>query len=128
MIKQEARSVPTAWLETPMDDPLHHRDHLEQHVLAFGEPIAPEQLPDSLAWRVWQPVTQRLYDWAWAPHRAYLYCRLDDAYGRGGLWRLPFRCELRRHWHVVQRHLGPLEPVAAFGLLFARYGVDLALS
>jgi hypothetical protein len=128
MIKQEARSVPTAWLETPMDDPLHHRDHLEQHVLAFGEPIAPEQLPDSLAWHVWQPVTQRLYDWAWAPHRAYLYCRLDDAYGHGGLWRLPLRHELQRRWRTVRHHLGPLEPVVVVVLLLTRQSANLALS
>jgi hypothetical protein len=108
-----------------MDYPLHHRDYLEQHVLAFGEPIAPEQLPESLEWRVWQPVTQRLYVWAWATHRAYLYCRLDDAYGRGGLWRLPLCSELRRHWHAAQHHLGPLEPVAAVGLLLARHGAKL---
>ena len=67
-----------------MDDPFRHRDYLTQHVLAFGEPIAPEQLPESLAWRVWQPVTQRLYLWAWAVHRGYLYSRLDDADARGG--------------------------------------------
>ena len=111
-----------------MSNPLHHRDCLEQHVLAFGEPIAPEQLPESLVWRVWHPVTQRLYVWAWAMHQAYLYCRLDDAYGRGGLWRLPLRCELRRHWHVVQRHLGPLKPVATVALLLAQHSADLALS
>ena len=111
-----------------MDDPLHHRDHLEQHVLAFGEPIAPEQLPEGLAWRIWQPVTQRLYDWAWAMHHAYLYCRLDDTYGHGGLWRLPLRRELRRHWRAAQRHLGLLEPVIAVALLLARQGAELAPS
>jgi hypothetical protein len=30
-----------------MGDPLRHRDHLEQHDLAFGGPIAPEQQPES---------------------------------------------------------------------------------
>jgi hypothetical protein len=111
-----------------MDDPLRDRDHLEQHVLAFGEPIAPEQLPQSLAWRVWQPVAQRLYVWAWATHHAYLYCRLDDTYGHGGLWRAPLRHELRRHWRAAQNHLGPLGPVAADGLLLAKRHVDLTLS
>ena len=93
-----------------MDDPLRHRDYLEQHVLAFGEPIAPEQLPENLTWRVWQPLTQRLYVWAWATCHGYLYCRLDDAYGRGGLWRAPLRHELRRHWRAIQPHLGPSAP------------------
>jgi hypothetical protein len=111
-----------------MDNPLRHRDYLEQHVLAFGEPIAPEQLPEGLAWRIWQPVTQRLYDWAWAMHHAYLYCRLDDTYGHGGLWRLPLRRELRRHWRAAQRHLGLLEPVVAVALLLARQGAELAPS
>ena len=116
----------TAWLETPMDDPLRHRDYLEQHVLAFGEPIAPEQLPESLVWRVWHPVTQRLYVWAWAMHQAYLYCRLDDAYGRGGLWRLPLRDELCRHWRAAQRHLGPLRLLAAVSLLLAERHGDVS--
>jgi hypothetical protein len=127
MIKRVTLRV-DRWPETPMDDPFRHRDYLTQHVLAFGEPIAPEQLPESLAWRVWQPVTQRLYLWAWAVHRGYLYSRLDDADARGGLWRLPLRHELRRHWQAAQSHLGPLGPVAAVGLLLARQNVELVLS
>jgi hypothetical protein len=103
-------------------NPLRHRDYLERHVLAFGEPIVPGQLPKSLVWRVWHPATQRLYLWAWAAHRAYLYCRLDDAYGQGGLWRVPLRHELRRHWRVVQRYLGPLELAAVVGLLLTHHG------
>jgi hypothetical protein len=102
-----------------MDDPLRHRDHLEQHVLAFGEPVAPEQLPESLTWRIWRPVTQQIYLWAWATCHGYLYCRLDDADGRGGFWRLPLRPELRRHWRAIQTHLHPLGAVAAIGPLLA---------
>ncbi len=49
-------------------------------------------------------------------HRAYLYYRLDEAYGRGGLWRLPLRHELRRHWRAVQTHLGPLRTVIVVAL------------
>jgi hypothetical protein len=128
MLKRRAPFVSTAWRERSMDDPLHHRDHLEQHVLAFGEPIAPEQLPESLVWRVWRPITQRLYVWTWATHRAYLYCRLDDTYGRGGLWRLPLRHELRRHWCAVQRYLSPLKLVATVALLLVKRRGDFPFS
>jgi hypothetical protein len=127
MDKQRSPSVSTAGRETPMDDPLHHRDYLARHALAFGEQIAPEQLPENLAWRAWQPVTQRLYLWAWAVHGAHLYSCLDDVYGRGGLWRLPLRHELQRRWRAIQHRLGPLEPVVAVVLL-AGQSADLALS
>ena len=110
-----------------MDDPLHHRDQLEQHVLAFGEPIAPEQLPANLAWQVWRPVTQRVYLWAWATHHGYLYCRLDDAYDRGGLWRAPLRHELRRYWRAARTYLGPIS-LAAADLQLAVCCLDLTLS
>jgi hypothetical protein len=65
--------------------------------------------------------------WAWAVHGAHLYSRLEDAYGRGGLWRLPLRDELRRHWRAVQHHLGPLGPAVAVGPLLARHGAELML-
>jgi hypothetical protein len=84
------------------------RDRLEQLAKAYGEPIAPEQLPPDLRWLTWKPVTQRLYVWCWAWHDGCLYARLDDVHAKGGLWRVAVGDDLRKIWKAIARHLGPL--------------------
>jgi hypothetical protein len=91
-----------------MEDDLRHRDRLEQFAKAYGEPLSPDHLPEGLAWHVWQPVTQRLYVWTWARRGGWLYARLHDAYGPGGIWRLPLSKQIRRAWRAIIRHLGPM--------------------
>jgi hypothetical protein len=87
---------------------LRDRDRLEQIAKAFGEPVSPAELPPDLDWHVWQPKCQEIYFWTWARHDGCIYGREHDARGLLGCWRLPLSRQIRRMWHVVVKHLGPI--------------------
>jgi hypothetical protein len=86
--------------------PFRHRDRLEQHLLALGERVDPQEVPADLRWFTWRPVTQRLYYWSWAARDGWLWGRLHDTDGPGGIWRVPISAAVRQALRAIGRHLG----------------------
>jgi hypothetical protein len=87
--------------------PYRHRDRLEQRLKGLGERVAEEDVPEDLRWMSWRPETQRLYYWDWAVRDGWLWGRLHDTDGPGGVWRVPVCGAVRQGLRAVARHLGP---------------------
>jgi hypothetical protein len=86
--------------------PFRHRDRLEQRLLALGERVDPQEVPADLRWFTWRPETQRLYYWDWAVRDGWLWGRLHDQDGEGGVWRVPISGAVRQALRAIARHLG----------------------
>lgn len=87
--------------------PFRHRDRLEQRLKGLGERVAPKDVPEDLRWLSWRPETQRLYYWCWAVRDGWLWGRLHDEHGKGGVWRVPIGGTVRQALRAIGRHLGP---------------------
>jgi hypothetical protein len=96
--------------------PFRHRDRLEQRLLGLGERVAEEDVPGDLRWFTWRPETQRLYCWSWAVRDGWLWGRLHDQDGEGGIWRVPISGAVRQALRAIGRHLGAGITLVAAGV------------